>query len=103
VTGDFAGPAYPVNRSGEAVSGVRAYKSIDEIPGPVDLAVVCVPAAAVLETAESALRKGVRALIVISAGFAEVGAEGADRQRQLLALVRAHGARLIVPYSLVLA
>ena len=100
VTGDFAGPAYPVNRSCEAVSGVRAYKSIDEIPDPVDLAVVCVPAAAVLETAESALRNGVRALIVISAGFAEVGAEGADRQRQLLALVRAHGARLIGPNCL---
>ena len=49
---------------------------------------------------ESALRKGVRALIVISAGFAEVGAEGTERQRQLLALVRAHGARLIGPNCL---
>ena len=100
VIGGFAGPAYPVNRSGEAVSCVPAYRSIDEIPNPVDLAVVCVPATAVLESAQAALRKGVRALIVISSGFAEVGAEGTERQRQLLALVRAHGARLIGPNCL---
>ena len=70
------------------------------MPDAIDLAVVCVPAAAVVEAAGSALRKGVRALVVISAGFAEVGAEGVERQRQLLALVRAHGARLIGPNCL---
>ena len=58
---------------------------------------ICLPAAAVLDAAEQALRKGVRALVVISAGFAEIGSEGAERQEQLLALVRAHGARLIGP------
>jgi len=100
LAGDFSGAGYPINRSGESVGGVRGYQSIDEIPDAVDLAVVCVPATAVLDAAESALRKGVRALIVISAGFAEVGADGTERQRQLLALVRAHGARLIGPNCL---
>ena len=57
----------------------------------------------VLESADAALRKGVRALCVISAGFAEVGSEGAERQRQLLALVRAHGARLVGPNCLGIA
>jgi acetyl coenzyme A synthetase (ADP forming)-like protein len=100
LAGDFCGASYPINRSGASVAGVRGYASIDDVPDAVDLAVVCVPAAAVLGAAESALRKGVRALIVISAGFAEIGAEGAERQRQLLALVRAHGARLIGPNCL---
>ena len=77
-----------MNRDGEPVAGVRAYASVEEIPDPVDLAVISLPAAAVLEAAEQALRKGVRALVVISAGFAEVGSEGAERQEQLLALVR---------------
>ncbi|HEX6699772.1 MAG TPA: acetate--CoA ligase family protein [Gaiellaceae bacterium] len=98
--GDFAGAAYPVNRSGEPVGGVRAYTSVEDIPDPVDLVVVCVPGAQVLDAAESALRKGVRALCVISSGFAETGAEGRERQERLLALVRAHGARLVGPNCL---
>ena len=100
---DFAGAAYPVNPAGEAVAGVRAYTTIGEIPDPVELAVICVPGGRVLEAAEAALRKGVPALCVISAGFAEVGSEGAERQAQLLSLVRAHGARLVGPNCLGIA
>jgi acetyl coenzyme A synthetase (ADP forming)-like protein len=100
---DFAGAAYPVNRAGEAVSGVRAYRTIEEIPDPVDLAVICVPGERVLDCAQEALRKGVPALCVISAGFAEIGSEGAVRQEELLALVRAHGARLVGPNCLGIA
>jgi acetyl coenzyme A synthetase (ADP forming)-like protein len=100
---DFAGVAYPVNRDGVPVAGVRGYRSVAEIPDQVDLAVISVPAAAVLEAAEEALRARVRALLVISAGFAETGSEGAERQERLLALVRAHGARLIGPNCLGIA
>ena len=98
--GEFAGAAYPVNRNGEPVAGVRGYSSIADVPDPVDLAVVCVPAAAVLEAVESVLDAGVRAVCVISAGFAEVGSEGEERQRALLASIRAHGARLLGPNCL---
>ena len=80
-----------------------AYRTIEEIPDPVDLAVITLPGAAVLGAAEQALRKGVRALVVISAGFAEIGSEGVERQEQLLALVRSHGARLIGPNCLGIA
>ncbi|HEX5450202.1 MAG TPA: GNAT family N-acetyltransferase [Gaiellaceae bacterium] len=100
---DFKGAAYPVNVKREPVGGVPAYASIEEIPADIDLAVICVPGQHVLEAAESALRKGVKALCVISAGFAEVGAEGAARQERLLSLVRAHGARLIGPNCLGIA
>ncbi|MGH3135445.1 MAG: GNAT family N-acetyltransferase, partial [Gaiellaceae bacterium] len=103
LTGDFAGASYPVNREGEPVAGVRAYTSIEAIPEPVDLAVISLPAGAVLDAAEQALRHGVRALIVISAGFAEVGRTGAELQDQLLARVRAHGARLVGPNCLGIA
>ena len=98
--GEFAGAAYPVNRNGEPVAGVRGYSSVADIPDPIDLAVVCVPAAAVLEAVESVLDGGVRAVCVISAGFAEVGSEGEERQRALLASIRAHGARLLGPNCL---
>ena len=103
LAGDFQGAAHPVNRDGEAVAGVRGYSSIAEIPEEVDLAVISLPAAAVLGAAEEALRKGVQALVIISAGFAEIGSEGARRQEELLALVRAHGARLIGPNCLGIA
>jgi acetate---CoA ligase (ADP-forming) len=100
---DFTGTVYPVNRDGDPVAGVRGYRSVSEIPGGVDLVVVSLPAPAVIPAAEDALRTGVRALVVISAGFAEVGSEGAERQEQLLELVRAHGARLIGPNCLGIA
>jgi acetate---CoA ligase (ADP-forming) len=101
--GDFVGAAYPVNRSGESVAGVRAYRSMAEIGEPVDLAVVCLPGDAVLEAAAEALRAGVRALCVISAGFAETGRDGRERQDRLVALVRGSGARLLGPNCLGIA
>jgi acetyl coenzyme A synthetase (ADP forming)-like protein len=100
---DFSGAAYPVNRKGDSVAGVKGYTAVAEIPGGVDLCVVSLPGDKVLEAAEEALDAGVRALVVISAGFAEIGPEGIDRQEKLLALVRAHGARLIGPNCLGIA
>ncbi len=96
----FAGVVHPVNRGGNPVAGVRGYRSVEDIPDRVELAVICVPALQVLDAAEDALAAGVRALCVISSGFAEVGAEGGDRQEALLSLVRAHGARLVGPNCL---
>ncbi len=75
----FQGAVYPVHPEAHAVAGVRAYPSILEIPDAVDLAIVCVPAAEVVEVIEECGRARVRAAVVISAGFAEVGPEGARR------------------------
>jgi acetyl coenzyme A synthetase (ADP forming)-like protein len=100
---DFKGVAYPINLRGEPVAGVRAYHAIDEIDAPVDLAVICLPGEQVLDAAEAALHSGVRALCVISAGFAEIGPEGRVRQEQLLSLARANGARLVGPNCLGIA
>jgi acetyl coenzyme A synthetase (ADP forming)-like protein len=100
IAADFDGAAYPVNPKGDPVGGVPGYRSVADIPAQVDLAVICVPGAQVFGAAESALRAGVRALCVISAGFAETSSEGLGRQEQLLSLVRAYGARMIGPNCL---
>ena len=76
LSGGFTGAAYPVNRSGEPVAGVRAYRSLEEIGDPIDLCVICLPGEHVIGAAEEALRAGTRALCVISAGFAETGPAG---------------------------
>ncbi|HEX3202867.1 MAG TPA: GNAT family N-acetyltransferase, partial [Actinomycetes bacterium] len=100
LAGGFNGPVYPVNPNAPVVQSVVAYPSIAGVPGPVDLAVVAVPAAAVVGTAEECAAAGVRALVVLSAGFAETGPEGAQRQAQLLRVCREAGMRLIGPNCL---
>ncbi len=96
----FQGPVYPVNPSVGHVQSILAYRDIESVPGEVDLAVVVVPGAQVLETAEACVRKGVKALAVISAGFKETGEEGRRREEALLDLVRKHGIRLVGPNCL---
>jgi acetate---CoA ligase (ADP-forming) len=93
----FPGPVYPVNRAAAVVQSVTAYPGVESIPGPVDLAVVAVPADEVLTTAEQCGRKGVHGLVVLSAGFSELGDSGRRRQAELLSICRASGMRLIGP------
>jgi acetate---CoA ligase (ADP-forming) len=100
LTVGFNGPVYPVNPNTPVVQSVLAYPSLAEVPGPVDLAVLVVPAPAVVGAARECAAKGVRALVVISAGFAETGPEGAARQAQLLRVCRDAGMRLIGPNCL---
>jgi acetyl coenzyme A synthetase (ADP forming)-like protein len=96
----FEGPIFPVNPAARAVASVRAYPSVSALPDRVDLAIIAVPAPQVLSVAQECLEAGVRAIVVISAGFAEVGEEGSARQRELLDLCRQRGARLIGPNCL---
>jgi acetyl coenzyme A synthetase (ADP forming)-like protein len=93
----FSGTLYPVNPNAPTVNGIRAYASVLDIPGHVDLAIIIVPAANVLAVADECGRKGVRALVVISAGFRETGEDGRERERLLLEKVRNFGMRLIGP------
>ncbi|WP_320780881.1 GNAT family N-acetyltransferase [Streptomyces sp. CRN 30] len=97
----FTGRLYAVNRAfdkeREEVDGVPAHRSVQEIDGPVDLAVVAVPAGQVDEVVTECGRHGVRGLVVISAGYAESGPEGRERQRALVRHARAYGMRIIGP------
>src|SRR4029450_9440210 len=79
----FNGPVYPVNPKAPVVQSVPAYPSILEVPGPVDLAVLVVPAPLVVQAARECAAKGVRGIVVISAGFAEAGPGAAHSPRAL--------------------
>jgi len=94
---DFQGPVYPVNRTAPHVAGVRAYASVDDVPDPVDLAVVTVPAAEVPAVVDACGRRGVRGLVVITAGFAEAGGDGTEAERELARVAHSHGMRLVGP------
>ncbi len=100
VLGDFSGSVYAVNSQAEAVSGLPAYKTVQDIPGEVDVAIVAVPADSVNDVVLDCAAKGIHGLVVISAGFAEEGPEGRQRQRTLLGLSRSYGLRLIGPNCL---
>ncbi len=99
VKGCFAGPVYAVNSEALEVLGLPTFASVGDIPGPVDLAVIAVPAESVLQTVEECAEKGVRTLLVASAGFAESGPEGTELQEQLRRRARQDGMRVIGPNS----
>ena len=93
----FNGPLYPVNPKADVIHSIRAYPSVLAIADPVDLAVIVVPRDLVLAAAEECGRKGVKGLVVITAGFAEVGGEGVERERRLVEVVRRYGMRMVGP------
>ena len=80
----YTGVVYPVNPSATAVHSIAAYPSVNAIPGPVDMAVIVVPKDLVPGVLEECGQKGVKGLVVISAGFKEVGGQGNDREAELL-------------------
>ncbi len=93
----FQGPVYAVNPKADSIGAIPAYPSMSDLPGPVDLAIILVPKQHVAAVVDDCAAVGVRAVVVITAGFAETGAEGRERQAELLAKVRAHGMRMVGP------
>jgi len=98
--GRFKGTVFPINPRAQAIEGVRAYPSLSDLPEAPDLVILAVPASKVLTVARRALDMGSRGLLVLAAGFAETGPEGARRQERLEKLVRSRGARLVGPNCL---
>lgn len=96
----FSGVVYPVNPNAEAIMSVKAYPSVLDIPGDVDLAIIVVRAQLVANVADECGRKGVRSVIVISDGFSERGTEGAAREKELRYVTLGHGMRLVGPNCL---
>lgn len=97
VVNEFSGAIYPVNPQAKAIHSLKCYPNVEAIPDPVDLAVILVPRQTVQGVVEECLAKGVKGLIVITAGFSETGEEGAERERRLRETVRAAGVRMIGP------
>ena len=95
--GGFKGPVYPVNPKATAIHSIPAYASIGDVPGPIDLGVVVVPKEFVKTVTEECIAAGVRGLVVISAGFKEVGGDGVAREQELAKLVRDANVRMVGP------
>lgn len=93
----FQGDLYPVNRKGEDAAGLKGYASVLDIPGEVDLAVITIPGGSAVEVAEECGRKGIATLVILSAGFREVGEEGARAEEGLLDIAFRYHMRILGP------
>ncbi len=98
--GGFKGRLIPINPSARKVQGLLSYASLDDVPGPVDQAIIAVPAAAARDALEACIRKGVRAAVMFTSGFGELGAEGRAAQDAMAARCREAGMRLLGPNCL---
>src|SRR5437879_8073742 len=97
ILNEYQGTIYPVNPKATSIHGIRAYPSVLEIPGPVDLAVITVPAEVALQAVEDCGKNGVKGLVVITAGFREIGDVGTDREARLLGVCAQYRMPMIGP------
>lgn len=97
VTSKYAGGIYPVNPGENEILGKKCYAAIGDVPDPVELAVIVVPVAATPATLEACGKRGIRAAVIISGGFKEVGQSGADLEQECLRIAKSHQMRLIGP------
>lgn len=96
----FTGPIYPVNPKGGVIEGLQAYPTVLDVPGDVDLAIVVVNSKFVLQTIDQCYEKGIKGLVIITAGFKETGPEGLKAEQALLEKIRAYGMRCVGPNCL---
>ncbi len=94
---DFKGVVYPVNPNAEVIAAIKAYPSILDIPGDIDLAIISIPAAGVQQVVEECAHKGVRGVVVLTSGFSDIGPEGIGRQNKLVNTIRSYGMRMLGP------
>jgi len=100
IAAGFRGPIYPVNPNASSIASLTVFPSVRNLPEIPDLAIVTLPRAGVLEAIDDCAARGVRAVIVITAGFAETGTEGTELQNRLLEKVRGYGMRMVGPNCL---
>jgi len=97
VTHGYLGPVYPVNPKGGEMLGLRVYPSVADVPDPVDLAVIVLPAHQVAGALEDCGKRGIRYAVLIASGFGELGAEGKEQEEGLRRVARQYGIRFIGP------
>lgn len=93
----YEGVAYPVNPTKESIQGVQAYVTVDTLPKVVDLAIIATPSKVVLDVVEQCGKKGIKGILIISAGFKEIGKEGAALEKQLLKIKEKYQLRIVGP------
>jgi len=100
LSGGFTGTLYPVNPKAKSVLSVKCYTSIKVIPDPIDLAMIILPPKAAMGTVKQCIAKGVKGIVIVSAGFKEVGGEGAEVENKIKKLCADAGVRLVGPNCL---
>jgi len=100
ISSGFQGPVFPINPKAKVVGSILAYPSVKDVPYDIDLAIIAVPQPAVLSVVDDCAAKGVRALVILTAGFAETGPEGKELQDRLVRKVRGAGMRMVGPNCL---
>jgi acyl-CoA synthetase (NDP forming) len=96
----YRGALYPINPTRDTVQGLRAYPDLAAVPGPVECAVIAVPANLAIEAMDACVEKGVKAVVMFTAGFAETGPEGRAMQERIIEIAQAGGIRLCGPNCL---
>jgi acetyltransferase len=97
INSGYQGKIFPINPKEREIAGLQAYPAVSEVPERVDMAVIAVPAARVLDVAEDCGRAGVKSLVVITAGFKEVGSEGLELEKRLVKTCKSYGMRMLGP------
>jgi acetyl coenzyme A synthetase (ADP forming)-like protein len=100
VSNRYKGKTYPINPTTESILGNMCYKSVLDVPDDIDLGVVIVPSQVILKVIDECGQKGVKTLCVITAGFSEVGAEGAALEKELVQKVKGYGMRMLGPNTM---
>ena len=93
----YEGVVYPVNPKHDSIQGVQAYPSVTDLPKVVDLAIISTPAQTVLDVVEQCGKKGIKGILIISAGFKEIGAEGIALEKKLIDIKEKYGLRIVGP------
>jgi len=93
----YSGVVFPINPKNESIQGVQAYKSIDDLPQPVDLAIIATPSKIVLDVVEQCGKKGIKGILIISAGFKEIGEEGKELEKKLWEIKEKYNLRIVGP------
>jgi acetate---CoA ligase (ADP-forming) len=100
VSSNFSGEIYPINPKADEILGYKSYKSVSDVPNPIELAVICIPSKFVVNTIEECGKKGVKSCVIITAGFKEVGSEGARREIEVIELAKQYNMRVCGPNCL---
>ena len=98
--GGYRGTLYPVNPTAKSILSMRSYPAIGEIPDAVDLAIIVLPTGATVKAVEETVRKGVKGIVIVSAGFREVGAKGLEMENRIVSICREAGVRVVGPNCL---
>ena len=93
----YEGVVYPVNPSKESIQGVQSYRSVNDLPKIVDLAIIATPSKIVLDVVEECGKKGIKGILIISAGFKEIGEEGKALEQKLWEIKEKYGLRIVGP------